>query len=95
MNSYFVQAEAVSFSETVNFDHIIHLHIIDGWISLLKMETVNSFVTLTNVYHIHYDTSQKTASGSHRLDKSRSLIVISCFMVKVLLFLEQFGWYVG
>jgi len=32
---------------------------------------------------------------SHCLDKSKSLTVISCFMLKVLLFLEQFGWHVG
>jgi len=57
-----MKVEAVSSTETVNFDHIIHLHILDGWIPLLKMEAVNLFVTLANVYHVHYVTSLKIAS---------------------------------
>jgi len=63
MNSYVMKVEAEISTETVNFDHIIHLHILDGWIPFLKMETINPSVTLANVYHIHYVTSLKTASS--------------------------------
>lgn len=63
MSSRAMKVAKVSSTETVNFDHIIHLLILDGWIPLLKMETVNPFVTLANVYHIHYVTSPKTASS--------------------------------
>jgi len=63
MSSYVVNVEEVSSTETVNFDHIIHLHILDWWFPLLKMETVNPFVTLANVYHIQYVTSLKRDSS--------------------------------
>jgi len=63
MSSYVVKLEVLSSIETINFHHVIHLHILDGWIPLLKMETVNPFVTLENVCHIHYITSLKTASS--------------------------------
>lgn len=52
-----MKMEVVSLSETINFDHIIHLHILDRFIPLLKMKTVISSVKFVNVYHILYATS--------------------------------------
>jgi hypothetical protein len=83
----------------MNFDHIIHFHIIDTWIPLLKMEPVNYSEASANVYH----TALRHILGQilhRRCKKSKSLTVLSWYTLKVLCasclrFLEQFGWYVG